>query len=210
MGKITALRLHRTVWSLCVAIQKHEVERMGNYEQLEPEFIQRTLALMEQYDRFIDIENIDFSNQYNYTLTINCFLGIIVMPKERVIKQIPDSKLDGRLKEELGIVNTEISSRINNLRQLIHQLRNSVAHFNIEVESSDEQFLFDYLVFKDHDGNIVARFPSGELVPFLRSCVLTHIYYLVKLLLNKTHINSFHQTARGSVALLTDRTRSRW
>ncbi|MEW8037960.1 MAG: HEPN family nuclease [Candidatus Thiodiazotropha sp.] len=142
---------------------------MGNYEQLEPEFIQRTLALMEQYDRFIDIENIDFSNQYNYTLTINCFLGIIVMPKERVIKQIPDSKLDGRLKEELGIVNTEISSRINNLRQLIHQLRNSVAHFNIEVESSDEQFLFDYLVFKDHDGNIVARFPSGELVPFLRS-----------------------------------------
>lgn len=183
---------------------------MGNYEQLEPEFIQRTLALMEQYDRFIDIENIDFSNQYNYTLTINCFLGIIVMPKERVIKQIPDSKLDGRLKEELGIVITEISSRINNLRQLIHQLRNSVAHFNIEVESSDEQFLFDYLVFKDHDGNIVARFPSGELVPFLRSCVLTHIYYLVKLLLNKTHINSFHKTARGSVALLTDRTRSRW
>ncbi len=84
---------------------------MGNYEQLEPEFIQRTLALMEQYDRFI--EDVDFKKQYNYTLTINCFLGIIVMPKERVIEQIPASPLDEHLRMRLGIVNTEISPQIN-------------------------------------------------------------------------------------------------
>ncbi|PME63411.1 hypothetical protein BCV33_18925 [Vibrio lentus] len=140
---------------------------MGNYVNLEVDFIQRTLALMEQYDGFI--EGIDFNEQYNYTLTINCFLGIIVMPKERVIEQIPELPLTAELREQLGIINTTIQGNITNLKQFIHQLRNSIAHFNIEVHSSNDDFLVDHLVFKHRNGGNVARFPSNEIVPFLRS-----------------------------------------
>jgi hypothetical protein len=64
---------------------------MGNYANFEPDFINRTLALIEQYDDFIG--DVDFKEQYNYTLLINCFLGLIVMPKERVIENIPEIEL---------------------------------------------------------------------------------------------------------------------
>jgi hypothetical protein len=55
---------------------------MGNYHNIEREFVERTLQLIDQYYEVLD--HYPFEEQFNYTLTINCLLGLIVMPKERV------------------------------------------------------------------------------------------------------------------------------
>ena len=58
---------------------------MGNYSDFETEFVQRTLALIDQYNEMIKELGKPFREQYNYTLTLNCLLGLIVMPKERAL-----------------------------------------------------------------------------------------------------------------------------
>lgn len=142
---------------------------MGNYQNLEKEFIERTLSLISQYER--DMYKYPFKEQYNYTLLINCLLGLVVMPKERVISRLPTDRLLVSLRTDMGLKESEINSDINNLRDLIKSLRHSVAHFDIEVKSNDDEFLVDRVVFRDRqveEDYIVASFKSDELLPFLR------------------------------------------
>jgi hypothetical protein len=140
---------------------------MGNYANFEPDFINRTLALIEQYDDFIG--DVDFKEQYNYTLLINCFLGLIVMPKERVIENIPEIELTQDTKEELGLANAEIKPSITNLKYFIHQLRNSIAHFNIEIKSKNDEFLVDTIIFRHINNSVVAKIPANEIIGFLKA-----------------------------------------
>lgn len=153
---------------------------MGNYINFETEFIERTLRLIDQYN--LMIQELDFHDQLNYTLTINCLLGLIVMPKERVITYIPNDVLSADYLRNLGFIESTIDPGITRFRDLIHQMRNSISHFKIDVESVNEDFLVDYLVFSHVDGNLVARIKSTEIVPFLR-------FYCQKLLqnLNRRH-----------------------
>jgi len=139
---------------------------MGNYTNIETDFIERTIRLIDQYNELIADHN--FEEQLNYTLTINCLLGLIVMPKERVITFIPNDLLTDAYKNDLGFLHSEIGAGITRFRDFIHQLRNSVAHFQIEVESENDEFLVDYLVFLDINGQLVARIKATEMVPFLR------------------------------------------
>src|SRR6056297_161821 len=151
---------------------------MGNYCNLESEFVNRTLHLIDQY--YSVLNNYPFDEQFNYTLTINCLLGLIVMPKERVISFVPTDRLTRELLNDIGAPSLEVGDTINTLRDLIQSLRHAVAHFDIEVISESEQHLVDCLVFSDsqNDGALVARFRASELLPFLRyyaQCVLQNI-----------------------------------
>jgi hypothetical protein len=139
---------------------------MGNYANFEPDFIQRTISLIEQYDEFI--AGVEFEKQYNYTLIINCFLGLVVMPKERIIENIPNEVLSNEFKTHLGLENSEIHDSITDLQKLIHQLRNSVAHFNIEVISADQNFKVDYLLFRHRNNSVVAKIPASDMKAFLK------------------------------------------
>lgn len=47
---------------------------MGNYSDFETDFVQRTLALIDQYNEMIEVLGKPFREQYNYTLTLNCLL----------------------------------------------------------------------------------------------------------------------------------------
>ena len=47
---------------------------MGNYSDFETDFVQRTLALIDQYNEMIEVQGKPFREQYNYTLTLNCLL----------------------------------------------------------------------------------------------------------------------------------------
>lgn len=141
---------------------------MGNYHDIEIEFVDRTLRLIDQYLGLVD--QFQFEEQFNYTLTLNCLLGLIVMPKERVVSYIPTDRLTSEYKKEIGLVESHISEEIVTLRDLITKLRHSVAHFNISVESEDEKRLVDWVVFKDseNDNLTLARFRANEIVPLLR------------------------------------------
>lgn len=140
---------------------------MGNYHDIEIEFVERTLRLIDQYLGLVN--QFDFKEQYNYTLLLNCLLGLIVMPKEKVVSYIPTDRLTSEYKRRIGLVESHISEEIETLRDLIKRLRHSVAHFDISVESDDDSWLVDWIEFKDSEnGNlIIARFLATEIVPFL-------------------------------------------
>lgn len=142
---------------------------MGNYHDLEYEFVERTLHLISQYESLY--HKYPFDEQYNYTLLINCLTGLIVMPKERTVSSIPGDRLLSSIKTEMGLKNTVINSDVTNLRDLIVALRHCVAHFSIEVKSHDADFLVDEIIFYDNQkgqGYAVAKFKAPELLPFVR------------------------------------------
>ena len=150
---------------------------MGNYTNIEPEFIERTINLIAQYTNLCT--DFDFKEQYNYTLTINCLLGLIVMPKERVVSYIPTTRLTNAFKAEIGLAHSVITPDITTLRELITNLRHAVAHFDINVVSENENDLIDYIEFKDTENDmIIATFRANELFSFLQyysSCLLENI-----------------------------------
>lgn len=140
---------------------------MGNYTNLESEFIERTVRLIGQYEALC--KGFDFKDQLNYTLTINCLLGLIVMPKEKIITCIPTERLTNAYKNEMGLVQSIISPDIRTLRDLIISLRHAIAHFDINVVSEDENNLIDLIEFKDTDNDsTIAIFRAAELFPFLQ------------------------------------------
>jgi len=141
---------------------------MGNYHNLESDFIERTLRLIDQYYSVLD--KYPFEEQFNYTLTINCLLGLIVMPKEKVITYVPTDRLTQENLAKIGVPSLEVNPKIRTLRDLIISLRHAVAHFDIRVISESDENLVDWLEFTDSEsgGEIVAKFRSNELLPFLR------------------------------------------
>jgi HEPN pEK499 p136 len=154
---------------LCVSSNFKRHSNMGNYKDLEYEFVERTLNLISQYEHLkYDFE---FNEQYDHTLLINCLLGLVVMPKERTRSDIPKQRLTEAFRREIGLSNSVINKRITDLRELILALRNSIAHFDIQVESYNDEFLIDEIVFNDamvDEYYEVIRFKSDELLPFLR------------------------------------------
>lgn len=149
---------------------------MGNYSDFETEFVQRTLALIEQYN--VMSQGKPFPEQYNYTLTLNCLLGLIILPKERALTFIPSTRLTQELKAEMGLHQSQLPGPEMNLRELIHKMRNSVAHFCVQIESVTDEHLVDHIVFKEARGERdgYATFSAPELLPFLK--------YYATLLLN--------------------------
>lgn len=150
---------------------------MGNYTDLEANFIERTILLVGQYTELI--QGLPFDEQLNYTLTINCLLGLIVMPKERVITYIPKIDLGEKNRCAMGLDDSVIDDSINDLNQLIQNLRHSVAHFDIEVISDCDERLIDWIRFKGSgkQPEIIASFRAAEIYPFLQ-------FYSAKLLEN--------------------------
>jgi hypothetical protein len=144
---------------------------MGNYKDIETEFIERTLMLISQYEK--KMPDYKFEEQFNHTLLINCLLGLIVFPKEKIISYLPKQDLtDKKVREEMGIFHSKFNPDIKDLKQLLIALRHSIAHFNISFESLDkETFLIDRIVFKDIKDKVeveIAMFMPNELLCFVR------------------------------------------
>lgn len=142
---------------------------MGNFKDLEYEFIERTLQLIAQYEG--TLHKYPFAEQFNHTLLINCLLGLIVMPKERTVSFIPNARLTRELRREMGIPSSYINEEITDLKELILALRHSIAHFDINILSLNAHFLIDEISFMDREkGNQyqVVRFDSNELLSFVR------------------------------------------
>ena len=142
---------------------------MGNYRNLDHDFIERTMQLITQYDHLY--HQFPFDQQYNYTLLLNCLLGTIVMPKEKLYSHIPNPKITRKLKAEMGLKESEISDDYEFLRDLIHAMRHSIAHFSFNIISDNNNFLIDRVEFRTdakHGSLLIASFRSRELLPFLR------------------------------------------
>lgn len=132
---------------------------MGNYKDIETEFVERTLGLISQYESML--HKYRFEEQYNYTLLINCLLGLVVLPKERTLSYLPNNTLlDNAFRKEMGIFASVFHPDIKELKELIVALRHSVAHFHIRVESMDEQFHIDHIICQGFPFLIQQKYPQ--------------------------------------------------
>lgn len=70
----------------------------------------------------------------------------------------------------MGLHESQLPGPEMNLRELIHKMRNSVAHFCVQVESASDAHLVDWIVFRESqkDGEVYASFSAPELLPFLK------------------------------------------
>lgn len=139
---------------------------MGNFVDLYHDFVERTLALVEQYDEIMEIY--PFHEQYNHTLLINCLLGLAVLPNEKIINFAPKEKIQV-VKAREGFVNSTFDASIKDTIDLIVEIRHCAAHFNIEFVSTDDNNHINRIVFRnDRSGIAVADFDAMELRPFVR------------------------------------------
>ncbi len=130
---------------------------MSDYELFERDFIVRTLKIIEQYDRHV-VGHVQKSEQFEITLLINCLLGLLVLPKERCYAQIPYVPVERF--GEWGLPPDFIRSWGNgagnpgpkerDLAQVIHRMRNSVAHLRVEAHANSGEIA--ELEFSDRNG----------------------------------------------------------
>lgn len=142
------------------------------------DFYVQDSCLIEQYSE--TVEERPFAEQLNYTLTLNCLLGLIVMPKERVVTKLPSVRMTSELKTQMGLNLSVLPCSEMTLKNLIIKMRHSVAHFSIETRSLSEENLIDEIVFIDteHGRETYDVFRASELLPFLKyyaNCLLINL-----------------------------------
>ena len=103
--------------------------------QLAKIFIERTFEALKQYD-----ENLKNTQQsYAHTLFINACVGFLMTVNESVLNDFPTSIIS---EDEWGISPdkiSEIKGKDKSVRNVVTQVRHSIAHFN---------FKFDYSLYE--------------------------------------------------------------
>jgi len=115
---------------------------MTGYE-LEDELISRT----ETNLRAIEKLHKQGVTVYEVTQLINSLLGLLVFPRETFLKQIPIISRNSMIKEDWPLPDEQIS-QVQYLRELVRNMRNAVAHFNIELITHGNEI--EGIIFKDY------------------------------------------------------------
>lgn len=135
------------------------------YEQLELDFISRTLKLIDEYEK--SMVGKDEKDCFDVTVYINSLLGLIVLPKETgLLNYLPKERI-----ETVGFSpESQFNEEIKTTKDLVTQLRHSVAHFDIEFKANEKDKI-DRVVFKDEktqEGKIIANIQVNDLKIFVR------------------------------------------
>jgi len=143
-----------------------------DYEQQEINFVKRTKKLLDQYDEFISIKKCiknDFKESYETTLLINCCVGLLIIPNEKLFEKLPITKInleDWDISEEM--IEIEI---IKTVRKTVTHLRNSISHYRfISFAKSGEIIGFEFTDKdnkKDKYDNFKIKLPLKNLKEFL-------------------------------------------
>lgn len=111
-----------------------------SYDDFDRQFVHRTIGIIK-----------DYQGPHEVTLLINCLTGLLILPKERHYNKIPDDDIDN-LPDDWGIRKEHIL-RVScvccgyKLRNVVRQMRNSVAHMKVTAHSADNEI--KELEFKD-------------------------------------------------------------
>lgn len=97
------------------------------YSNQEFDFVQRTIEIIKQYEKF----QIDKKEKFEVTLFINCLVGLLILPQQYWFDNLPTDIVSQR---EWGISPEHISTikkgETKNVKDIARHLRNSVAHYN--------------------------------------------------------------------------------
>lgn len=139
---------------------------MSHYLKQEFDFVERTKKILEQYD------NIDFSKneneKYEVTLLLNCFVGLLILPKEHWYKRLPTSEIN---EKEWGINPSQIKcieGDVKSVNEVVRHLRNSVAHYRFQAFSNEKKEIGS-IKFEDYKPvkTLEAQIPIENIKIFL-------------------------------------------
>lgn len=95
------------------------------YDKIEEDFVSRTKKLIE-----------DYKGEFEVTLLINCCIGLLVLPKEKHLKSIPDITIEEN-GQSWGLSRNSISTDCEmcgyKLRNVIKRIRNGICHFKVKT-----------------------------------------------------------------------------
>lgn len=91
------------------------------------EFVQRTRAVVGQYDQLESTLGADF---YNVTLLLNCLLGLVVLPRENRLNAIQDGDIPESIRHTLANAVNNRNEKISvTFSDYIIGLRNAIVHW---------------------------------------------------------------------------------
>lgn len=106
---------------------------MSYNSNFERAFIERSLVLIKEY-----------KGPYDATILLNCLLGLLIVPKESCLAEIPKTPI-AELKawginpnaiKAFGLIDGDNNNPLH-LRGLVWRLRNAVAHFHFNPVPED-------------------------------------------------------------------------
>lgn len=102
-----------------------------DYKNFEKDFVTRTLETIHKTP-----------SDYEVTLLINCLLGLVVLPDEKLYNQIFTRPLN-QLPAGWGLSSANIiNGNCATLKNLLHRMRHSISHFDIEVTPGMHSIIF--------------------------------------------------------------------
>ena len=109
---------------------------MSGFE-LEDEFIARTQKNL----RAIECLKEKGGEVYEVTQLLNSMLGLLIFPKERrLYEKIQPKSWDTMVEDGLPLPSGD-NAHVSNLKQLVRNMRNAVAHFNIELVNDGNEII---------------------------------------------------------------------
>ncbi len=138
--------------------------------QHEIDFIHRTKELLQQYDEYIRLKNLNtkFERHYETTLMINCCVGLLLVPKEIWKNELPTEKIN---EEKWGIDENWISIETDkSVKRFTEHLRNSVSHYRFEAINKDNKiscFIFTDRLKQAKEDNFKVEVQIINLKKFL-------------------------------------------
>jgi hypothetical protein len=135
-----------------------------NYDNLVVDFIKRTKSNLE----YVELNKND--NLFEFTQLINSLLGIVVLPRERSLKSIPNTDFETLLRNGWRLPTIYLNTYgINDLRNLIRNFRNSIAHFNLRILSNANNQIDRLEIYNKRKNRVVfeAVFTLEELRAFV-------------------------------------------
>lgn len=139
---------------------------MSYFNSFERLFMQRSLELIDTYN-----------GEYETTQLLNGLIGLLFFPHERMRELIPETSLQeleawGFNPECIVSAGAKKESQELNLREIIHRLRNSVAHCRVSPFSNDHRPCEGFC-FTDKNG-FEAKIPTNQIKNLMRN-LLGHL-----------------------------------
>lgn len=139
---------------------------MGSYIYPEIDFVYRTQQLLKQYKQ-IEKNSLKIKN-YNITLFLNCFVGLLIIPQQKAFNSISNSELVGGIDIHginpdniFAIKNHQLVDEVKSFRNIAKHMRNSIAHNHFTTICHNNNI--ESIEFKDYKGKKDEKNPEKGL-----------------------------------------------
>lgn len=138
---------------------------MSYYKNQEFDFVNRTKAIIEQYDKL----ELSKAEKFEVTLLLNCLVGLLILPQQHWFDNLPTDLIS---QKEWGINEKDVSfikeGEPKNVKNIARHLRNSISHYRFKAFANDESNDISRIKFEDYDPSNKKTFETTISVSSIR------------------------------------------